>query len=1118
MKQHSFLTALCLLFAAVPITGQTIKSSMEFAPSEHWVKPVEKPYREEICLNGTWAFAPVQLPVGFKEGETPAPALPGVNEVTFSKTPIRIPSPWNVNSFADKNGSGGDHRTYPSYPKEWESIKMGWLQKKFTVPASWKGKRIQIHFEAVAGKTDIYVNGKAVGDNFDIFMPFDIDITDAVKFGQENTLNVGIQKSSLFDDRKSPLGRRTYQGGSFWGQHIAGIWQDVYLVALPQTRVADVYIQPIVNKNTLEVEVTLRNDENKPVEVNISAAAYPWISKAGKTVLTAANPSSQLGSQAALQMPTQKVTIPAGKEIKTTLKTTVDNKLKLWSPSSPNLYGLVVKTSVNGKTNDSKYTRFGWRQTELKDGKFWLNGKPFVLKGDSWHYMGIPQMTRRYPWAWYTALRDANCNAVRLHAQPFPSFYLDVADEMGILVLDESAMWASDGGQKLGSEEFWKCSEEHMKQLVLRDRNHPSVFGWSVSNEIMPIIRGVMRNAPGLEDNLVKHFKIWSDICFKYDPSRAWASADGEDDGRGLLPFYMVHYGGEGAMKRAYESGKPWGVGEACNAYYGTPEQVSNAAKDGGRAYRSFEGRMESVAVDAYNSLANQRKYNASYRSVFNLIWYGLQPLPLGLKDQTKAPTLKDGIAFTSFVEGKPGVQPERIGPYSTTVNPGYDPSLPLYKTWPMFDAIKAANAEPMQPCKWVVKNVTPAKAANVKKVKSIKILPENGKLSSELFRTGIPVKKMDTETVPELLIIDGANIPANATSVMQKVYAKGGTVVVWGADPKKVNELNKILPSPVVITDRKATSLVFGTPDDITSGLTEADLYFSELHPAEFTTVGLGGSLVKNSTTLLKACDTDWTKWNKQPEYAKTGMILRTEKESKPEGVVMLKKKMGQGNLVVTTIPAAPRGAKAEKAVRALLTNMGIELGSGSDSGKPLLKSGEIVRVLMSGSYPVASVKEAGKVNRVDLSKADGIKENTMLDGKAWKKYHSQSGLIDFKQAKLDGPTQNAETYMSFWVFSPRPLDDLLIEPNMPVVDLEVAADDAVQVWLNGKMIISNLREGPIEGGKAVSKGLPLHQGWNHFLIKAIQGGGGWFFNGRLICNQPDYLAEEMDSVLEKP
>lgn len=77
MKQHSFLTALCLLFAAVPITGQTIKSSMEFAPSEHWVKPVEKPYREEILPKRHMAFAPVQLPgLGSKKVKSPAPALP----------------------------------------------------------------------------------------------------------------------------------------------------------------------------------------------------------------------------------------------------------------------------------------------------------------------------------------------------------------------------------------------------------------------------------------------------------------------------------------------------------------------------------------------------------------------------------------------------------------------------------------------------------------------------------------------------------------------------------------------------------------------------------------------------------------------------------------------------------------------------------------------------------------------------------------------------------------------------------------------------------------------------------------------------------------------------------
>ena len=99
----------------------------------------------------------------------------------------------------------------------------------------------------------------------------------------------------------------------------------------------------------------------------------------------------------------------------------------------------------------------------------------------------------------------------------------------------------------------------------------------------------------------------------------------------------------------------------------------------------------------------------------------------------------------------------------------------------------------------------------------------------------------------------------------------------------------------------------------------------------------------------------------------------------------------------------------------------------------------------------------------------------------------------------------------------SPRNLDDLLIEPNIPVVGLEVAADDAVQVWLNGREVVRKIRTGPIDGGKAKVEALKLHQGWNQFLIKVIQGGGGWQFTGRLTCNQPEFLAE-LESALEKP
>ena len=81
----------------------------------------------------------------------------------------------------------------------------------------------------------------------------------------------------------------------------------------------------------------------------------------------------------------------------------------------------------------------------------------------------------------------------------------------------------------------------------------------------------------------------------------------------------------------------------------------------------------------------------------------------------------------------------------------------------------------------------------------------------------------------------------------------------------------------------------------------------------------------------------------------------------------------------------------------------------------------------------------------------------------------------------------------------------------------MEVAADDAVEVWLNGKEVIRNIRTGPIEGGEAKVDALKLHQGWNHFLVKVIQGTGAWQFKGRLTCNQPDFLAQ-LDSALDKP
>src|SRR5258706_9706454 len=157
-----FLSTVIILSSYLPGKAQHVAFDGVYAPTVDFVNDNEKPYRQDICLNGLWQFQPVALPDKFREGIDPTPILPQSKNDAWDKVPIRIPSPWNVNSFADRNGQGGDFRTFPSYPKEWESIKMGWLKKTFTIPATWKGQRIQLHFEAVAGDAQILVNGKTV--------------------------------------------------------------------------------------------------------------------------------------------------------------------------------------------------------------------------------------------------------------------------------------------------------------------------------------------------------------------------------------------------------------------------------------------------------------------------------------------------------------------------------------------------------------------------------------------------------------------------------------------------------------------------------------------------------------------------------------------------------------------------------------------------------------------------------------------------------------------------------------------------------------------------------------------------------------------------------------------
>lgn len=1109
---------LFVLAGSTPARAQ-VRFTRQFAPQDGLTAPAEKPYRAETCLNGSWQFQPIPLPPGFQRGRGQAPELPPPTAEGWEKTPIRIPSAWNANSFADHEGQAGDFRCFPSYPASWNGVQMGWLRRQFSVPPAWKGRRLILHFDAVAGAAQVFVNGKQVGEHFDIFLPFDVDITDAVKPGADNELRVGVRKASLFDVQ-GRFGRRNYQGGSMWGQHAAGIWQDVTLTAAPQVRIGDVFVKPLVDQDTLEAEITVRNDTEKAAKVQIDESAFPWISEAGADVLSAPEPKWRLGKTAAFSASAAPIEVPAHGATVVTVRGKVGDRLKFWSPEAPKLYGLVCRVKgANGKFEDVKYTRFGWRQITFQGSTVLLNGKPIVMKSDSWHFIGIPEISRRYAWAWYRALKDAHLNAVRLHAEPYPTLFMDVADEQGILVLDESAMWASDGGPKLDSPTYWSNTEAHLQSLILRDRNHPSVFGWSVSNEIEPVINNVFHGPKEMQDELVRYDTVWAGICRKYDPTRLWISTDGEGDAHGTMPTYVIHYGDASTMRRAVATNKPWGVGEAGPAYYGTPQEIARMSGDQG-AYLSAYDRMEGVAKVSYDSLMDQRKYNAAYRSVFNLVWYALKPLPLGLSETTRPPQLTDGIFFPPFVEGKPGIQPERLGPYCTTLNPGYDPHLPLYQTWPLFDAIQDAQAEP--PIEYKPKHAFALEAGMAKDsaagtIKSVPVLAGAGStLAQALTDAGVTLAPVSNAGEAPLLFLDGAHPPVGpvANQIVQHALAMGGTVFVWGANAATLPQLNALLPYPLALTDRTASSLVPGAADPLTSGLTPASLYFSELSPSTILSTGLGGPLVEKSRTLLAACDADWRRWNRQEEMTKTIMLYRSEQEAKPSGAALISYTAGKGRLIVCNLPAAPATAQAAKLNRTLLGNLGLALGAGAANRNILDEKGSLTGALAYGYLRVASVEEGLAVSRITPNSGPRITTGAAQDDRSWVAVTSNpNGGLNLRTLQDGGGQQASVVYLSFWLYSPKALDNLLLDPHLPKLSLSLNAE-ATQVWLNAKPVQTTAAS-----GSSQALLLLLQQGWNHVLVKIVRPAGqrGGSPTLKLESSQPEYLTQ-IRGALEKP
>ena len=1057
MKQTIFIIVFHFLVGGLFTSGfaqEKLIYSHVFAPSEGYISKIEQSHRKEICLNGQWDFQAIALPSDYQQGKGKAPELTKPVDGKWDNVKIKIPSPWNINSFANRNLEGPDHRNFPSYPKEWDNVKMAWMKKSVTIPTNWIGNQIKLHFEAVAGFSEVYVNGNKVAENFDLFLPFDADITSFVKPGEKVEILVGVRSQSLFEDN-STKGRRIVPAGSMWGYHVNGIWQDVFLIALPKINISDVFIKPLVSKGMLELDLTIENNSSKTESLTLSGDIREWINKAGTDVNTAPVSNWELASSVSLNLPQTKLSVKPGINTTTIQIPVREGDLEYWSPEFPNLYGLTLSLGTNKSVTDIKYERFGWREWTISGTDYLLNGKPTQLKGDSWHFMGVPQLTRRYAWAWFTALKDANANAVRPHAQVYPRFYFDVADEMGICILAETANWASDGGPKLDSPLFWENSKDHLKRMVLRDRNHASVFGWSISNENKPVILHVF-NKPEWMEYQKQAWIDWRDIVRENDPTRPWISSDGEDDGDGILPVTVGHYGDQNSMKHWIEIGKPWGIGEHSMAYYGTPEQVSKY--NGERAYESQLGRMEGLAYECYDLIAQQRNNGGTYISVFNLAWYGLQPLPFGKRDLTTPPALTDGIHFMGYKEGVPGIQPERMGPYCSTFNPGYDPTLPLYRTWPMFDAIKAANAGdkpawskwsqmPTEKDKLIASGVRETNKAN--NYEEVMLFgAQEAALKQLLLNHGLVFTNKFKNPKKSIMIIDGSYTPnSKETAAIKENITKGVDVWIWAPTPTTLEAYKTFLPDALTLEPRKASSFI-PVHKSWLSSTVNSDFYFCEIQNNEASSYGMSGNFVTEGEVLLNACNTDWRTWNKRAEELKTGAVLRSENQAKGPAAMFVKYPTHGSTFYISTVDNFTSTEKGYNTLDKILLGAGIPTG-----GKKLSES--------------------------------------LIDNKG---YVSIANLFENRR-------DNKKSY-SFWLWSPRPLDDLLIEPNMPKLDI-ITSGQQGEIGLNGTKLGS-------------LKTIPLNQGWNQISISVPINAD--ISNIRFVCENNANFVSQLKTSLQNP
>lgn len=389
--------------------------------------------KEWLNLNGLWEFVPA------KENDPP-PAGKELSE--------KILVPFPVES------------ALSGIMKRHERV---WYRRTFTVPKSWEGKKILLHFGAVNWEAGVYLDGETLGTHRGGYDRFSFDVTDVLRKPLRNELRNKLRNDehellisayNPADSGGQPRGKQVNKPGSIWYLPSTGIWQTVWLEPVPENAIETFKLTPDVDAGVLRVVVKMFKQEP---ELQIRAVAYDNGKVAGKT----------------------------GGKAEDTLTIPIPNP-KLWSPEDPFLYDLKILLIKNNKELDAVSSYFGMRKIEIKKdekgfNRIFLNGKFAFQVG--------PLDQGYWPDGLYTpptedamkfdieVTKKLGFNMSRKHVKVEPERWYYWCDKLGLLVWQDMP----SGNNK--TEEDKKQFEVELRELVEEKYNYPSIIMWVVFNE-----------------------------------------------------------------------------------------------------------------------------------------------------------------------------------------------------------------------------------------------------------------------------------------------------------------------------------------------------------------------------------------------------------------------------------------------------------------------------------------------------------------------------------------------------------------------------------------------------------------------------------------------------------